>query len=384
VSAAASPKWTGRVAWTRVRGPRVLSIVAKAALVGGWVLGAVLPGALGPLVAGFAMLLPLPLWALSYFLSLSQAFAPGSLEISPTYLTVHGPTGPRLFARADVVGALVVDRAGAGPSVEIELRNGDRLACLFADAEVARALVAELGFAPGGRRVRSRVAKPTGRLLHPVLASTSFTLAITVAVGLAIAWKPDAQYESGGSTITALVFALTVGIYELLARAVRPPEIVVGDDSVRVEGAFRARSVPLGAPLGVPGDVLVDAERVTALQRLSADRAQVSAASPERRALFGRDGKPIAEWRAALAAALEGASYRGAALTADEARATLRSPEATAEQRVGAAIALRIAGEPERVRVAAAATADDRVRVALEAALEEDEAAVDKALRRLA
>ena len=86
----------------------------------------------------------------------------------------------------------------------------------------------------------------------------------------------------------------------------------------------------------------------------------------------------------ALAAMFEG-GYRASPKTAEEAASILRSSAAAPDERVGAAMALRVAGETDRVRAAAAATAEVRVRVALEAVADaEDDAAIEKALRRMA
>ena len=82
---------------------------------------------------------------------------------------------------------------------------------------------------------------------------------------------------------------------------------------------------------------------------------------------------------------MERSGYRSAATTVDVAAAVLRSPRATPEERVGAAVALRVAGEPpEKIRVAAEAVADDRLRVALEAVAEDaEDARVEKAMHAL-
>lgn len=381
--------WTGRVAWTAVRVPRILSTVAKASLLGGWLLACLAawlaPGD-GDAALGFfffGALAPLPLLAVSYFQSLTHGARPGQIEVTPTHIsvtTVRGAPGMRMLARSAIVGALVVEPKGAEPRLEIELASGDRLTCFLSEPRAAADVVGVLGFGPGGKRVRSRVGRSAGRLLHPLLANCAFVAAVTATVVAGSVLTPD---ESDLMKWWYLGLALSGVVYSLLRRAVRAPEVVVGDDAVRVEGGFRTRYVALGAPIGVAGRVLVDADRCAALQRLSDERAQVSMASAERRALFERDGTSVARWRERLAAALEGRSYRDAPVTVDDARATLRSPDATPEERVGAALALRIAGEPERVRVAADATANERVRVALEATLADDEAAVEKALRKL-
>jgi hypothetical protein len=102
-----------------------------------------------------------------------------------------------------------------------------------------------------------------------------------------------------------------------------------------------------------------------------------------RAAHYARGQRTVAGWRAALAA-MRDASYRGPTASVEDMTAVLTSPLATPEERVGAALALRIAGEPPaRIRVAAEAVASEHLREALAAAAESDDATLDVALRRL-
>jgi hypothetical protein len=197
---------------------------------------------------------------------------------------------------------------------------------------------------------------------------------------------------------------LTLLFYYLLQRFTRAPDVTVGDDGILVKGAgaprFIARRDIAFAGLGPTGllaieertgrrtpivGVLYDKARVAALSRVIAQRYGPSAASAERHVHYERGGRPLAAWREHLARALNDTNYRENAASADEAASVLYSAFATPEERVGAALALRVAGQPrERIRVAADGAADDRVREALEAVADaDDDAVIEKALKRL-
>ena len=105
----------------------------------------------------------------------------------------------------------------------------------------------------------------------------------------------------------------------------------------------------------------------------------------DRFAHYERGGRALPEWRAHLAHAMSEATYRMNPATVEEAATVLRSAQATPEQRIGAALALRIANQPrERIRVAVDAAVDDRMRDALEAVADsEDDGVIEKALQRL-
>jgi hypothetical protein len=80
---------------------------------------------------------------------------------------------------------------------------------------------------------------------------------------------------------------------------------------------------------------------------------------------------------------VNGGDYRTGAVSVEEAGAVLVSLRATGDQRIGAALALRIAGAPtEQIRVATRSIADDRVRVVIAGIADaEDEEEVVRALR---
>ena len=83
----------------------------------------------------------------------------------------------------------------------------------------------------------------------------------------------------------------------------------------------------------------------------------------------------MADWRAAVAKHITAEDFRRATLSADDVEAIFAAPNATPEHRIGAAMALRIAGGQdarERIRVAAEHSANDELRQALLEVAESD------------
>lgn len=394
----------GGLSWTRVGLPRLLSRVAKVCFSSS-ALSAV--AVLSDQMTFFAFAATLgalasPLWIVSYILSLTQSSFNGALEVSKTELVIHIRTKRRSIPLAKIASALVVAREVFGAfvlTVEIELTNGDVLTARLPDPGAAEAIVKKLGFGRGGRRVDAGLAKPSWRLFHPLLGFVAYLAGILLPSSLTD-W-------SKAFAIAYALFPLTaLAVYAALTRLVRPPRIAVGDDGVLVNAALRRRFVArkdlvsvvatesgliIGAHGGeriTVGGILLDGGRCAAIARSIEDRRAPSAAAADRLGHYDRAGRPLAAWREHLARAMNETSYRQSAATVDEAAAVLRSAEASPEQRVGAALALRVAGQPkERIRVAVDGAVDDRVREALEAVAEasdaEDDVVLEKALRRL-
>jgi len=397
---------SGGLSWTRVRTPRLLSRIAKS-LYAVSALGA-LASASGSFalfaVFSFLVVFAWPLFIVSYILSLTQNAFAGGLEVSRTELVVHVGTKRRVIPLSRIAGALVVDREVFGAfvsTVEIELTNGDRLTARLPDPRSARAVVATLGFGAGGRRVHASLAKPTRRLLNPLLGFVAYIFGMATMLGGLGAAGSGSTFEIGAYPLVALA------VYAGLKRLLRAPEVTVGEDGVLVKQRFGEVFVPRsdiffvtaagsslvlerrGGERTAVGGIALDLGRRMAIARVIEERAGASATSAERFTHYDRGGRAVAEWRAHLARGMNEASYRHNAATVDEAAAVLHSAQATPEQRVGAALALRVAGQPkERIRVAVDAAADDRVREALEAVAdardgEVDDAVVEKALQRL-
>lgn len=403
---------SGGLSWRRVNTPRTLSTIAKAS----FLIGAVLPvvaligNALSSAVftLGLSSLFAYPLFIVSYILSLSHTSFAGGLLVSSADLTVHSGMNERVIPRRKIAGALVVEREMFGalvPSVEIELTNGDILTARLPDHGSARAIVRELGFGVGGRRVKASLATPTRRLIHPLLGLFAYSVTLFGAFAVSGALRslaPRAElFAFAAYPFLALV------LYNALKRVTRAPEVTVGDDGVLVSSGMRRAMVPrhdiVSAVSGASkllierrnGDqvaatgVLLDRARRAALAEVINERVAPTVATTNRLAQYDRGGRTLADWRQHLARAMHQTSYRENAATVDDAVAVLRSAQASPEQRVGAALALRVAGQPmARIRVAVDAVADEHVRDALRAVAESEDdvvadVALEKALRRL-
>jgi hypothetical protein len=206
----------------------------------------------------------------------------------------------------------------------------------------------------------------------------------------------------GGGTVVGPAALLA---YHFLKKLLRPPTLVIGDDGIAYSAGITKRFVPrsavtsveqphtsaplvvhtiAGGPIVVNASVL-DPPRRTAAAQLAYERLVATPRGAEPPAAFGREGRSVSAWRAHLRGLFDAGGYRTAGTSVDDAAAVLKNAAATPEQRIGAALALRVAGEPpEKIRVAAESAADERVRVALEAVAEsDDDVKIEKALRRL-
>lgn len=275
-----------------------------------------------------------------------------------------------MLARGDVRGAWMVRRLVNVREyywVEIATRSGTMVSVRVASPEEGRALVDALGFGVGGRALRIPLAKRTRRLLHPVLLLAAY---------MAMAFMPSV----GSETFPVLAFA---GVYELLRFLLRAPVLEIGHDALQVRRRFGKTRVPRAAisHVSTPGSLVVERKDGTKLRvgPFGLEPARMAAAAaiiderlgdrpaPPKADAFERKGRGLAEWRAGLQSALD-PSYRTSGASVDDASAVLASSTATVEQRIGAALALRVAGEPvERVRVAAEGTLDPKIRVVLDA-----------------
>jgi hypothetical protein len=409
---------TGGIAWTRVSVPRLLSRVGLGLYSGSALLAAIYAllspanAFVGVIWTALVPMLSAGLVIASYILSLGESWTPGVVTVSEADVTVRG-SSLRVLPRAQIISALEVDRPvgdGFVPTVELELRSGDRVTVRLREPAEARGFIEALGFGPRGARATVSLARPTRRLIHPLLGIVAYGFG-TVVGGLVsvLAHAPGGAagvYGATGPQVAAYFLSplFSLALYFAMKRMVRPARITVGDDGVVLEGATRrflrrstlARvergpAAPLivrrsdGTTRTVRG-VLLDAVRISAVAQLLEARLAETSVDAARRAEYGRTARePAAAWREKLRAAIEQGGYREAASPVADAAAVVKSPRATAEERVGAALALRVAGEPpERIRVAAKAVVDDDVREALEAVAADDDARIDRALGRLA
>jgi hypothetical protein len=138
--------------------------------------------------------------------------------------------------------------------------------------------------------------------------------------------------------------------------------------ALEIEGKSGARWIRLLPTWAIANTVVA---RVRS--RLAVDADVRGGRSP-----LARAGRPLEAWKRALVSP----DYRAAAISTEEAAQVLVAGGAPLDERIGAALVLARSGDAERVRVAAAACVDRRVRVALERAAEDrlDEATLEAAL----
>jgi hypothetical protein len=383
---------------------RWMSIVGKALTLGG--LGLLtLFGEQTSLVAALGLVIG-PLCVLGSYAS--RVVLPpmrGSIEVRPDAVVVRTHFLSQTIPRRRVRSAYVVMRKHEGvekPAVEIRTRGRNLHRIFVADVATGHALVDALGCAPGGKSVRLEMARGARRLLHPLLALGATMLAFLVLVFTLFVGDLVVRTMPRGAFVGFLFCVVAAVIYELLKKGRSPPVVTIGSDGIEVQRGFQTKRVRREEIVRVGYDreegalvVLRRGARSVVVAGAFLDRAllEVAAAEYERRlatttqhpraASFERAARGIAEWKTGLRATLD-AGYRAAGVTVDDATSVLQSASASPEQRVGAALALRVAGEPpERIRVAAESVVDPKLRVAIEAIAEDEDDRLERTLKTL-
>lgn len=378
------------VAWDAGRRARVYSIIGRAIAVLGIVF-TLLPAELAA-VGALEAVLGMFVMMIGFVASLeTPRERPGEVHVDDAGgVLVRIGKKSLMFARAKITGAWVTRRVVSMREyywVEISTRPGTTIAVRVPTLAEARGVVEELGFGPFGRAAKIPLAKRSRRVLHLALAAVAY-LASIFAPWLA------------GPAMLLVVFAV---VYELLRFAFRPPVLDIGSDALQVRIGPRKVRVPRSdiARVSSPtaGSIVIERKNGSKLRirGVALDPARVAAAAAliderlgdrpahVRANAFERGGRGLAEWRAALRTNFD-PTYRSTGASIEDATDVLASPSSTVEQRVGAALALRVAGEPlERVRIAAEGTVDGKVRVVLDAIADgADDEALDETLRRMA
>jgi hypothetical protein len=320
--------------------------------------------------------------------------------------------GRLVLARADLRAGFVVPRAGEPPRVQLERRLAPPLEIAVKDAAEGRRLLRALGLdasqTTASFRLPSRAITET---------KTSFALALLLPAAAGVSAVIGRAMGSGSMPLAAIV-----GLLGFTLLALWPTRVVVGADGVLVTWLGRARFIPYDEV----EDVAVHQAEVFAFgfRRWSGVRihlrsgelvelavtSQVALEGPRTRmlaerireglegyrhgdpvadaALLARADLPVAEWLRALRALGAGAraDHRTAPMVPERLWRLVEDPSAPAAARAGAAVVLAASDDaeaPARLRVAAAAIAAPKVRVAIEAAAGGDEAAMVEALAEL-
>jgi hypothetical protein len=377
--------------------------------------------------AGLALLVGGPI---AFAAFLAKMFPPGALGLHATIVgLILAASVPRQNPRPrkvehDVIadaegvkldGTLVVARSRIATGFfqprwmdqkyRSSVRLFDKLGNVVFEAEVqdenqALEILNALGLDPSQRRARFRASSPIYATVGRQMLFTFGLVFGWMFVGAAIA----------GTHLGGIAFFL---MFPLLFGAMWPAKLDVGVDGILWKWLFWKKFIPMSDVQGV----FREEERGIRIQRKSGKDEVIYAAmrsryksnrgSQHRDAIVARvsetltayqartGGADVAtliargtrtkeEWVGALRKlARDDGGYRDAAVREEDLLRVLEDPGAPEDARAGAALVLksRAKGElKERVRVAAEATASPKLRVVLDAAANEDDAALEEAL----
>jgi hypothetical protein len=344
----------------------------------------------------------IPLAAVSFLAGRDFVGSLGTLRREGDELVLGRPHGERRIPFSTVLGGIIVPGM-RWATVELRLADGDMITARVADLPAAQALLRELRVDVANQRCRVQLADRAAALV--VSLCTPFVPVLFAALYLEGLWTP--LFLGAGHN---LLWLLYLGLYAICAALLRSmialPDVTVGTDGLAFRWGLRERFIPFAdladVRIGALGVKLVyqdgrtqtlraiagvSPSRFDALKlRIAEALAARNAAPRQGLEQLDRSGRAVPEWRAALAAlARRGADYRAAGLSHEDLEALLVSPDASAERRLAAAVALSASkhpAAPERIRVAAAQCASERLRIALEKVSEgqEDDAAIAEAL----
>lgn len=328
----------------------------------------------------------------------------GAIVVEDGVVTCEEHLGTTRIPCADVVEGWILPQPDATKTVVVlRIRDGRRIVARSWDIAAARALLEAAGVAVHQRILEvplGSLAAAAGHgtvmhLLGPVLLGLVI-LSMTL-VPLMVVLDPGTGLLGSLAAVVAYAMA-SVGAAVGLAHYLAPGRAVVGADGVRVARLLRTRFVPYERVRAVGtrggsvvlstdgGDMVLhtatfvrdqpearDALEERLVDAIEGFRAERLAAAT--RDLFARKGLPVAAWKEEIRRLSQrGADYRSAALESEDIARVAEDPSVPPDRRIGAALSLSARDvDPalrERVRVAASATANARLRIALDRALE--------------
>jgi hypothetical protein len=334
------------------------------------------------------------LWLASLPVAVAAAVVPRFDEGGPGTLRVEG--GELVVTRGDDERRIAVAalREGfASPftrEVELVRRDGERLRARVEDAEAARALLAAAGLDATRRTVRMALGETT---FLDALSILLGPLVVVPVLGALARVLPPRSVPGQGAARMLLFYALFVALMALVFRGMRalfgPAEVVVGADGVIVRRLGRDRFVAFDELTGVDvgrdrvelavrgGRAVRARARHLVTERREQLRARIDEAwtawrrgadDAEAPARLSRRGRDLAAWRVQLGRVVASVGrYRDSPLEQERVVRVREDASAPVGTRLGAALALaELGGEArERVRIAARAAANPRVRVLL-------------------
>ena len=297
-----------------------------------------------------------------------------------------------------------IDDAGEVVSVILRMRDGDVISLEMPTLAEARAVLVAAGVAAEQQVLRMRLANPMSQV--PIGGCiAAFGGVVLSIVGMIAALVVAVAPATGGAWGPALgILTAVVALFALLVRALIPRQIVIGTDGIAVPRAFGTTFVahdqisevistvgavvlrirgakPVRLPTGSRyGGRLPRAQESvhTALLNRLAEAQEAGRRGSSEGARLGdldRDGRSFAVWREHLRGLTSSASYRRAGVVNEEIASVLEDAGAPPHLRVAAAMALAPASDAAiRLRIAGVVRtcADDHLRVALQAAVDDE------------
>jgi len=334
-------------------------------------------------VASIPYLLSIGGWGASFAVWFSRFKRPAVVTIDAN--GVDFSTSSRI-PRASIGSAYVIERR-SGTTVEIVELDGDVHAVVVPDASAGAAVVAALGFGPGARRQTIDLAARKRRWLNVAIGFGAYQLASFTAVPLMLVTMFALRGDRGAPLMFFWILIVLPLLYRAFKRRTRAPVLEIGDDGMTIRRSLKSQFYPRASIYGanpVPGTAsltlttsignaiiggsILDRERSQAVLATMRSRWAEPLAPLPRFAAYLREGRDLAVWEADLRVRIATAGYRDASgVTVDDAEAVLRNASAPVDARVGAALALKAAGERIRIADAAAPVSDEALREALEA-----------------
>jgi hypothetical protein len=333
----------------------------------------------------------------------ARARSRGELTLGAEGLSVTTRRARRTYG-PDRVADGWIDDAGEVVSVVLRMRGGDVISIEVPTLKEARAALLAAGVAAEQQVLRMRLANAMSQVPIGgcIAALGSLVLPIVGAIALIVLLATPAGDSARGPA--ALILAMATTVFALLVRALIPRQVVVGTDGIAVERIFgrtfvaharvtevvsTAGAVVLqirGArPLWLPTGSRYSSARTRAdesphsalLNRIEEARAAGRAGSSRDARVSGleRAGRSLDAWREHLRGLTQTASYRRAGVVNEEIAAVLEDAGAPPLRRVAAAVALAPVGDAaikHRIASVVRSCADDRLRVALQAAVDDE------------
>ena len=314
------------------------------------------------------------------------------IDVDPSGLTVRSGGSTRVLPTEDIDCAVVVPSRRC--AVQVVEKRGATTTVLVGSIEDGERILDAAGLSAAARRSRHDLATARSWII-PGMIMLFAPVAVATLVALPVGYFFGEVNAETAATWEIVAAAVAI----LIGRRFGPPRVVVGADGVSIEQGKRARFLKLGdiacaeikfdgLRIELKGGEVVWAagveldKRALAAAHLRIEEVMRAAAlehdGASATALLERRGRAIDAWRAEVATLVTGAGggYRRLGVTVDDALAVVSSASASAEQRIGAALALAAASDQgvaelrPRVRVAAEACASPHLRVALESIAE--------------